>query len=212
MNLLGGDYFDEAMKYAFHNIEFHFLGFKGRGAELQSHGWEFTASKHHQADCYEPLIAFFLSHDSLGLRGYSDFHDTRSIFNAHGSQSLMGINTNQPVMIQEIVSKDYNRGMRYIPKTGALLANLEHTPIDFSETVGRSTSIQEIMEGIPFAKVNLDNNFEIYLNEKDEKEIMQIVLDKQDNKQKEIRENMRRRDRFSGEVKPAEARAILKVV
>jgi len=44
-----------------------------------------------------------------------------------------------------------------------------------------------------FKPVNVNEDFEIYLNKKDEAEILELLLKKQDPKQKEIRENRRNR-------------------
>lgn len=43
-----------------------------------------------------------------------------------------------------------------------------------------------------------ENDFEIYIHQKDEKEILDILLSKQDARQKEIKQNMKRRDYIAG--------------
>lgn len=88
------------------------------------------------------------------------------------------------------------------------------SPIDFTQRT--MMSVHEMFYGIPWAKVNVSEDFEIYLNKKDEKEILDLLLSKQDHKQKEIRQNERRRSWESGQemsdIKIEPAKALLRVV
>lgn len=83
--------------------------------------------------------------------------------------------------------------------------------------VRKITTVEEIYQGIPFAKVQVSENFEIYLNKKDEAEILDLLISKQDLKQKEIRQNERRRafsetGRELSEFKNEEAKALVRIV
>lgn len=206
---------DHILRFALHNLSFYFLGFKGKGIELQQAGWEFTVSQH-EMHYGEAKLAFYMSHDSIGLSGFSPYQDVRSLLSVGEEGTFMGVECNQPVYIQQITSIESRSFFRSSPDFSSLsmAKDSDFFPIDFRETAGRETSIQEIMTGIPFAKVNLENNFEIYLGKKDEKEIMDLILRKQDLKQQEIRHNAKRREfrDSSRKIKQAEAGALLKVV
>lgn len=194
----------------FFNIRFHFAGFSGFGHELSGQGWEISCFRSMEFGSYK----FVLRHRSCCLYGYGDL--AMDYMMSKRFESYRESNTRN-VYIEMIsggteiraMSHSVNDGLNFVRKHSD-----QFYPVDVSSY--QFVTAQQIFDGVAFAKINVSEDFEIYLNKKDEKEILNLLFSKQDHKQKEIRQNERRRSWQNGQepfkIDAEPAKALLRVV
>lgn len=176
-------------------VKVNFAGFISTTADMADHGWEMVLEKHYN-----------ISHHDIEL--FTAFRHTKSKALLKGV--VVGVGEWR-YRIMEIMS---GRAISMIDAVKAMYINIQFVANDtrfqfIPETMARPTlqavdmrpqidhfQIDEVaLEDIcPFKQVQVSEDFEIYLNQKDEAEILEYVLKRQDPKQREIRKNKRRRE------------------
>lgn len=169
-------------------VKVNMAGFVSDTLKLQANGWQISVEAHHlmSYDAMELRVAF--KHDgikqvAMGICTFTGDH----IMSTIGNPSAMidwwraaGIEINYIApMIQ----------VQVIPWRGIAP---QFMPIDARPEWGMST--MKSLDQLAVFKPIKSENFEIYINQKDEQEILDMLLAKQDSRQKEIRQNQKRRE------------------
>lgn len=196
-------------KSLFIDITFHLSGFTAKGYHLMQGGWEVSCSRMHN---YYDTYQFYLRHENACLYGFGE-GSFKSIRN-------QGDNPFREMHVHCTMTHGTNRvEVRGTDPMIAMFGRSADIASAFAVDLGarKVTTVEDIYKGIPFAKVQVSENFEIYLNKKDEAEILDLLISKQDLKQKEIRQNERRRafnepGRELSEFKNEEAKALVRIV
>lgn len=162
----------------------HFAGFESDTLRLQNAGWQLSVEQ--DRDIYTGCYAIHLvgKHEGAATFMYCNpvrldpgelFHSYRE----HGYPKHIEFHVAH-------VAPNFNMRIMTMESTASF------RPIDARPEMIESKDVS--LEDLAiFKPVNVSEDFEIYLNKKDESEILDLLLQKQDPKQKEIRENRRHR-------------------
>ena len=172
-------------------VPVYFLGWQSTTYELGQSGWAMTMEMVNYSRSFrrEIQVAFKNSQAHLYMVGELINCDTffDRAFHFNGRSPSMAHNP-KTMEIHIRYCAPQIRVMEMPMSSGRDYRAVDMDP--YAETF----EMKDIESIMPFRPVNVGEEFEIYLNKKDEAEIMDLVLKKQDKKQKEIRENQRRRE------------------
>lgn len=161
-------------------ISVSMAGFHSNTMALQQNGWQISVEliDHYQYSGKEQRIAF--KHDGIKQvaigRLFFDYRELTGPAHFLNKFKTMEIEISAIAPMIRVHELAVNRSMIF-------------TPIDARPEIAK---IKDLTDMALFKSIKTEN-FEIYINQKDEAEILEILLKKQDPKQKEIVQNNRRR-------------------
>lgn len=167
-------------------------GFESTTTRLQSQGWQISVETFRMVDRAASQVRVAFKHDGLKqvALGHMELGDeffyamTSSMEQMHQYWRNIGIEINciAPCIQLHCVA------MRDAPSFAAIDARPQMGELNNKKILDLSTIA--LFKPIKYSE---KEDFEIYVHQKDEKELLEILLKKQDVRQKEIRQNMKRR-------------------
>ena len=180
-------------------VPVYFAGFKSDTMTLQGSGWQFSVDQQVMYQYGEIHLVIAAKNEDIGQ--YMWFNPVR-LQRGEAFNELMDTGRLQSMTLHaQYLSPKFQA--RIMPMT---TASLNMTPVDMNPSFVETKDV-DITDFAMFKPINVSEDFEIYLNRKDEAEILDLLLKKQDPKQKEIRENRRHKswkEKTSGHVEKPE--------
>ena len=172
-------------------VRVRMAGFESNTTTLQSHGWQMSVETFRlfERDAEEMRVAF--KHDGIKqvALGRMIFSSRELVYNLHNPHAMSEMWQKVGIDISCIAPmiRCHIMPMVGVPTFSAIDARPSF--IDTKEI--------DLMDLAVFKPIK-GENFEIYINQKDEQELLDILLKKQNIKQKEIRQNQKRREYEAG--------------
>lgn len=173
-------------------IKVLFAGFESNTLQLQNSGWQISIEQEMSHRTYGYDLRLAMKHEKCALLALSN---TITLSGRELSHSIR-CDRNYYATPAVLTDPDFFFEIIYVsPKIDCMIVPMQTA--SFNAVDARPQIIEhdkvDLEQIAMFKPVNVSEDFEIYLNKKDEADILKLLLEKQDPKQKEIRENRRKR-------------------